>query len=77
MGKSSHKDVKDSSSWLFRLYYRNRKFMGYCCVSCEVIVVCTKVCVSSFDMLLNLLVWPTGSLYYTVSSGKEPDRESY
>jgi CDP-diacylglycerol--inositol 3-phosphatidyltransferase len=36
-GKTSHKDVKDSTSWLFRLYYGNRMFMGYCCVSCEVI----------------------------------------
>ncbi|XP_057784225.1 probable CDP-diacylglycerol--inositol 3-phosphatidyltransferase 2 [Salvia miltiorrhiza] len=39
VGKSSHKDVKDSSSWLFKLYYRNRKFMGYCCVSCEVLYI--------------------------------------
>ncbi|KAJ8436034.1 hypothetical protein Cgig2_007692 [Carnegiea gigantea] len=37
-GKASHKDVKDSSSWLFRLYYGNRKFMAFCCVSCEVLV---------------------------------------
>lgn len=36
-GKTSHKDVKDSSSWLFRLYYGNRMFMAYCCVSCEVL----------------------------------------
>ncbi|KHN25464.1 Putative CDP-diacylglycerol--inositol 3-phosphatidyltransferase 2 [Glycine soja] len=34
-GKTSHKDVKDSSSWLFRAYYGNRMFMAYCCVSCE------------------------------------------
>ncbi|KAK6120873.1 hypothetical protein DH2020_023713 [Rehmannia glutinosa] len=39
VGKSSHKDVKDSSSWLFKLYYGNRKFMGYCCVSCEVLYI--------------------------------------
>ncbi|KAL8543756.1 hypothetical protein ACS0TY_004353 [Phlomoides rotata] len=39
VGKSSHKDVKDSSSWLFRLYYGNHKFMGYCCVSCEVLYI--------------------------------------
>ncbi|KAL1328401.1 hypothetical protein HN51_038267 [Arachis hypogaea] len=37
MGKASHKDVKDSSNWLFRLYYGNRMFMAYCCVSCEVL----------------------------------------
>ncbi|BAT91032.1 hypothetical protein VIGAN_06233400 [Vigna angularis var. angularis] len=36
-GKASHKDVKDSSNWLFRAYYGNRMFMAYCCVSCEVI----------------------------------------
>ncbi|KAK4424044.1 putative CDP-diacylglycerol--inositol 3-phosphatidyltransferase 2 [Sesamum alatum] len=39
VGKTSHKDVKDSSSWLFKLYYGNRKFMGYCCVSCEVLYI--------------------------------------
>ncbi|KAL3814010.1 hypothetical protein ACJIZ3_015278 [Penstemon smallii] len=39
VGKSSHKDVKDSTSWLFRLYYGNRKFMCYCCVSCEVLYI--------------------------------------
>ena len=39
-GKVSHKDVKDSSSWLFRLYYGNRMFMAFCCVSCEVIGLC-------------------------------------
>ncbi|KAK7312262.1 hypothetical protein VNO77_36012 [Canavalia gladiata] len=37
LGKASHKDVKDSSSWLFRAYYGNRMFMAYCCVSCEVL----------------------------------------
>ncbi|CAJ1933702.1 unnamed protein product [Sphenostylis stenocarpa] len=36
-GKASHKDVKDSSNWLFRAYYGNRMFMAYCCVSCEVL----------------------------------------
>ncbi|KAL2512475.1 putative CDP-diacylglycerol--inositol 3-phosphatidyltransferase 2 [Abeliophyllum distichum] len=39
VGKTSHKDVKDSSNWLFRAYYGNRKFMGYCCVSCEVLYI--------------------------------------
>ncbi|KAI4297771.1 hypothetical protein L6164_037639 [Bauhinia variegata] len=36
-GKASHKDVKDSTNWLFKLYYGNRMFMAYCCVSCEVL----------------------------------------
>ncbi|KAL8112466.1 hypothetical protein AgCh_019971 [Apium graveolens] len=36
VGKASHKDVKDSTSWLFRVYYRDTMFMGYCCVACEV-----------------------------------------
>lgn len=35
-GKTSHKDVKDSTNWLFKAYYGNRMFMAYCCVSCEV-----------------------------------------
>ncbi|GLT42933.1 hypothetical protein SLA2020_169100 [Shorea laevis] len=38
-GKASHKDVKDSSSWLFKLYYGNRMFMGFCCVACEVLYI--------------------------------------
>ncbi|GMH17855.1 hypothetical protein Nepgr_019696 [Nepenthes gracilis] len=38
-GKASHKDVRDSTNWLFKLYYRNRMFMAYCCVSCEVLYI--------------------------------------
>ncbi|KAF8063667.1 PIS1 [Scenedesmus sp. PABB004] len=34
-GASTHKDV-GSRSWLVRTYYRNRLFMGFCCVCCEV-----------------------------------------
>uniref|UniRef100_A0A383VZW6 CDP-diacylglycerol--inositol 3-phosphatidyltransferase n=1 Tax=Tetradesmus obliquus TaxID=3088 RepID=A0A383VZW6_TETOB len=34
-GAASHKDVA-SRSWLVRTYYRNRLFMGFCCVCCEV-----------------------------------------
>ncbi|XP_043719391.1 CDP-diacylglycerol--inositol 3-phosphatidyltransferase 1-like [Telopea speciosissima] len=36
-GKASHKDVKDSTNWLFKAYYGNRLFMAYCCVASEVI----------------------------------------
>ncbi|KAG7010848.1 CDP-diacylglycerol--inositol 3-phosphatidyltransferase 1 [Cucurbita argyrosperma subsp. argyrosperma] len=32
IGKTSHKDVKDSTNWLFKAYYGNRTFMAYCCV---------------------------------------------
>ncbi|XP_044508705.1 CDP-diacylglycerol--inositol 3-phosphatidyltransferase 1-like [Mangifera indica] len=39
MGKTSHKDVKDSTNWLFKAYYGNRMFMAYCCVSCEVLYI--------------------------------------
>ncbi|CAK9149517.1 unnamed protein product, partial [Ilex paraguariensis] len=39
VGKASHKDVKDSTSWLFKAYYGNRIFMGYCCVACEVLYI--------------------------------------
>ncbi|XP_047311603.1 probable CDP-diacylglycerol--inositol 3-phosphatidyltransferase 2 [Impatiens glandulifera] len=57
-GKASHKDVKDSSSWLFRLYYGNRMFMGYCCVACEVIYITLFLLAKSqnenmIDVLLN------------------------
>ncbi|KAK3412708.1 hypothetical protein EUGRSUZ_I01421 [Eucalyptus grandis] len=33
-GKVSHKDVKDSTNWLFKAYYGNRMFMAFCCVAC-------------------------------------------
>lgn len=35
-------DVQDSNSTSFivRLYYSNRMFMGFCCVSAEVILLC-------------------------------------
>uniref|UniRef100_A0A5B7AI65 CDP-diacylglycerol--inositol 3-phosphatidyltransferase n=1 Tax=Davidia involucrata TaxID=16924 RepID=A0A5B7AI65_DAVIN len=39
VGKVSHKDVKDSTNWLFKAYYGNRIFMGYCCVACEVLYI--------------------------------------
>ncbi|KAG5409672.1 hypothetical protein IGI04_005991 [Brassica rapa subsp. trilocularis] len=55
-GKSSHKDVKDSTSWLFRLYYGNRIFMCYCCVSCEV-VVSTLTQISPLSLLLALTIF--------------------
>ncbi|KAK9987741.1 hypothetical protein SO802_027980 [Lithocarpus litseifolius] len=38
-GKVSHKDVKDSSNWLFKAYYGNRMFMAYCCLACEVLYI--------------------------------------
>lgn len=39
VGKTSHKDVKDSTNWLFKAYYGNRMFMAYCCVACEVLYI--------------------------------------
>ncbi|KDO38747.1 hypothetical protein CISIN_1g036549mg [Citrus sinensis] len=36
-GKTSHKDVKDSTNWLFKAYYGHRMFMGYCRVACELL----------------------------------------
>ncbi|KAK2989208.1 hypothetical protein RJ640_004020 [Escallonia rubra] len=38
-GKASHKDVNDSTNWLFKAYYGNMMFMGYYCVACEVNVL--------------------------------------
>ena len=41
VGADGHKSLDDESSfWLFRLYYRNRIFMGACCVSVEVLFLC-------------------------------------
>ncbi|KAI8023730.1 CDP-diacylglycerol--inositol 3-phosphatidyltransferase 1 [Camellia lanceoleosa] len=39
VGKVSHKDVSDSTNWLFKAYYGNRIFMCYCCVACEVLYI--------------------------------------
>ncbi|KAL0877505.1 hypothetical protein Bca101_027210 [Brassica carinata] len=56
-GKSSHKDVKDSTSWLFRLYYGNRIFMCYCCVSCEVLyIILLLIAKNQTESLLNVVV---------------------
>ncbi|KAL9256520.1 CDP-diacylglycerol--inositol 3-phosphatidyltransferase 1-like protein [Drosera capensis] len=56
-GKSSHKDVKDSSNWLFRLYYGNRIFMAYCCISCEVLyIILFLLARGQNDVLLDALV---------------------
>ncbi|CAH8338636.1 unnamed protein product [Eruca vesicaria subsp. sativa] len=56
-GKTSHKDVKDSTSWLFRLYYGNRMFMGYCCVSCEVLyIILFLIAKNHTENLMNVVV---------------------
>ncbi|KAF3516994.1 hypothetical protein DY000_02063274 [Brassica cretica] len=53
----SHKDVKDSTSWLFRLYYGNRIFMCYCCVSCEVLyIILLLIANNQTENLLNVVV---------------------
>ncbi|XP_031381497.1 CDP-diacylglycerol--inositol 3-phosphatidyltransferase 1-like isoform X2 [Punica granatum] len=57
-GKVSHKDVKDSTSWLFKLYYGYRPFMAYCCVACEVLVSSVKRCSAlSFLLVVSLFGW--------------------
>nr|AAO00792.1 putative phosphatidylinositol synthase [Arabidopsis thaliana] len=56
-GKTSHKDVKDSTSWLFRLYYGNRMFMGYSCVSCEVLyIILLLIATNQTENLMNVVV---------------------
>lgn len=56
-GKTNHKDVKDSTSWLFRLYYGNRLFMGYCCVSCEVLyIILFLIAKNHTENLMNVVV---------------------
>ncbi|GFS36562.1 phosphatidylinositol synthase 1 [Actinidia rufa] len=56
VGKVSHKDVKDSSNWLFKAYYGNRMFMGYCCVACEVVADAAKLNPILSVLLVLLLV---------------------
>ncbi|KDO40025.1 hypothetical protein CISIN_1g040928mg, partial [Citrus sinensis] len=68
-GKTSHEDVKDSTNWLFKAYYGNRMFMGYCCVAFEVLylilfLIAEKQCESlvdgsplSFLVALSLFGW--------------------
>ncbi|KAH9648449.1 CDP-diacylglycerol--inositol 3-phosphatidyltransferase 1 [Citrus sinensis] len=57
-GKTSHKDVKDSTNWLFKAYYGNRMFMGYCCVACEVVASAVRQgSPLSFLVALSLFGW--------------------
>ncbi|XP_076915729.1 putative CDP-diacylglycerol--inositol 3-phosphatidyltransferase 2 [Bidens hawaiensis] len=55
-GKSNHKDVKDSTSWLFRLYYGNRMFMGYCCVACEVLYITLFLLAKESEKMTDVLL---------------------
>ncbi|KAJ0009993.1 hypothetical protein Pint_34309 [Pistacia integerrima] len=56
-GKTSHKDVKDSTNWLFKAYYGNRMFMAYCCVSCEVLyIILFLIAKSQSESLVDVLL---------------------
>ncbi|KAJ4715978.1 CDP-diacylglycerol--inositol 3-phosphatidyltransferase [Melia azedarach] len=56
-GKTSHKDVKDSTNWLFKAYYGNRMFMGYCCVACEVLyLILFLIAESQNENLVEVIV---------------------
>ncbi|KAF8400109.1 hypothetical protein HHK36_015984 [Tetracentron sinense] len=37
--KASHKDVKDSTNWLFKAYYVNQIFRAYCCLASKVLYI--------------------------------------
>ncbi|KAI3815363.1 hypothetical protein L1987_15029 [Smallanthus sonchifolius] len=56
VGKSNHKDVKDSTSWLFKLYYGNRMFMGYCCVACEVLYITLFLLAKESEKMTDVLL---------------------
>ncbi|XP_042752973.1 probable CDP-diacylglycerol--inositol 3-phosphatidyltransferase 2 isoform X3 [Lactuca sativa] len=56
VGKSNHKDVKDSTSWLFKLYYGNRMFMGYCCIACEVLYITLFLLAKESEKMTDVLV---------------------
>ncbi|GFR41771.1 hypothetical protein Agub_g2530 [Astrephomene gubernaculifera] len=53
VGATTHKDVR-SKSWLVRTYYSSRLFMGYCCVSCEVLYL--VVYASKWPQLMGLVL---------------------
>ncbi|GMY05439.1 CDP-diacylglycerol--inositol 3-phosphatidyltransferase 1-like isoform X1 [Fagus crenata] len=56
-GKVSHKDVKDSTNWLFKAYYGNRMFMAYCCAACEVLyIVLFLLAENQTESLMNVLM---------------------
>ncbi|KAH9679193.1 CDP-diacylglycerol--inositol 3-phosphatidyltransferase 1 [Citrus sinensis] len=68
-GKTNHKDVKDSTNWLFKAYYGNRMFMGYCCVACEVIVAFRVIIhISTCKCYRYFLPDPTVSTLQVVAS---------
>ncbi|XP_065868348.1 probable CDP-diacylglycerol--inositol 3-phosphatidyltransferase 2 [Euphorbia lathyris] len=57
LGKASHKDVKDSTNWLFRAYYGNRMFMAYCCAACEVLyIILFLIAEKENEALMNVLI---------------------
>ncbi|KAJ9538065.1 hypothetical protein OSB04_030798 [Centaurea solstitialis] len=56
VGKSNHKDVKDSTSWLFKLYYGNRMFMGYCCVACELLYITLFLLAKENEKMIDVLL---------------------
>ncbi|OVA17319.1 CDP-alcohol phosphatidyltransferase [Macleaya cordata] len=56
-GKASHKDVKDSTNWLFKAYYGNRLFMAYCCVASEVLyIILFLLAESQSESVIDVLV---------------------
>ncbi|GIL52080.1 hypothetical protein Vafri_8033 [Volvox africanus] len=65
VGATTHKDVK-SKSWLVRTYYGNRLFMGYCCVSCEVLYL--VVYASKWPELMQFVVPLPGGAGLTIPS---------
>lgn len=56
-GSVTHKDV-NSHSFLVRLYYQKRVFMGFCCVSCEVLYLMCFLCSQPRYQSLGLLPVP-------------------
>lgn len=55
---SSHKDTSKKDTWLLRMYYKHRIFMGYCCVSVEVMYLALYLL--TFETGEPLLQWLYG-----------------
>ncbi|XP_050235093.1 CDP-diacylglycerol--inositol 3-phosphatidyltransferase 1-like [Mercurialis annua] len=68
LGKTSHKDVKDSTNWLFKAYYGNRMFMAYCCVACEVLyIMLFLIAEKQTESLTNVLITSMTKFSFTSS----------
>lgn len=75
-GEVSHKDAK-SKNPIISLYYRNRIFMGFCCVSCEVLYLCIfALCHPGMPSLTAPALPAIGSALSLITGSTDPARHA-